>query len=188
MDPFSLILGVGQLVPGFLRWMNKDNAADVAEKAIAIGRTITGKEAPEDVLAELRAKPEIALQFQQASNALIIAELDAETKQLQAINETMRAEYNSGDPYVRRARPTWLYAMALTWVMQTAGISVAMVFKPELSAQIVNAVAALTGMWSVALAVVGIAVKARSDDKARALGKDVPTMLDALTRPFSKSR
>ncbi len=64
MDPVSIILGLGQFVPSLLRWMNHDGAADVAEKAVAVGRSITGKESPDDVIAALKANPQLAVDFQ----------------------------------------------------------------------------------------------------------------------------
>ncbi len=186
MDPVSIILGLGQFVPGLLRWLNQDGAAEVAEKAVAVGRTLTGKESAEDVIAALKANPQLAVEFQRAGNDLVIAEMENETKRLQAVNETMRAEYSSGDPYVRRARPTFLYAMALTWTIQALGLLLGAIAKPELAAEIIQAAADLTTMWGVALTVVGVAVKSRSDDKARALGFEAPSVFDALARRLGK--
>lgn len=99
---------------------------------------------------------------------------------LLSAGRTMRAELAPDGPYVRRARPTFLYAMALSWLVQTLALSIAVVFHPEQAGVVITAAAGLTAMWGMALAVVGVAVKTRSDDKARALGHEVPTALQSI--------
>lgn len=186
MDPVSILLTAGQFVPAILRWFGRDSAADVAGKVVEVTRQVTGRDAFDEGVAALKADPTLLLRYQEAVNALAMAEMEAETRRLEATNATMRAEYASNDPYVRRARPTFLYAMAATWTVQALGLLLAAVFKPALASDIIRAAGDLTAMWSVALAVVGVAIKARSDDKARAAGADAPSLatsiLNALPR------
>lgn len=181
LDPVSLLFNIGQFVPSILRWVGRDNAAEVAEKAVNAAKAISGQDDANNALAALKADPHLLLQYQETMNASLVAQLDAEARALQQVNETMRAEYGSNDAYVRRARPTFLYVMAATWAVQALGLFAAVVFKPELAAKIIEAAGQLTTMWGVALTVVGVAVKARSDDKARALGADAPSLTGALS-------
>lgn len=108
--------------------------------------------------------------------------LEAETARLSQVNRTMRAEAASNDAYVRRWRPTFGYLCALTWAAQAGGIVYAIVATPAYAAELINAITALTPMWGVALAVLGINVHKRSQDKQVQAGqKPDGGMLGALT-------
>jgi hypothetical protein len=60
------------------------------------------------------------------------------------------------------------------------GIVYAMVATPEFAAELVNAVTALTPLWGIALAVLGINVAKRSQDKRIAAGQTPEGLVDAL--------
>ncbi len=62
----------------------------------------------------------------------------------------------------------------LTQEVQTAVITLAMVFASNYAAGIVSGVAALMPMWGVALSVLGINLVKRSQDKAVAAGAGQP--------------
>lgn len=115
--------------------------------------------------------------------------LEAETAQLTEINATMRAEAASLDPYVRRWRPTFGYSVALAWTMQMVGLTIilgwAVIKTPASASGIIDAMArvisSLMVLWGVALSVLGINVKKRSDDKQLSAGKpQEPGMLGTL--------
>src|SRR5262245_59654256 len=95
----TFLIGAAQIAPQLLRWIGADNAAEVAEKASGIAQGITGEQTPELALERLRADTRLAEQFQSHAKDLHLAELEAETRRLEAINATMRAEYASQDPY-----------------------------------------------------------------------------------------
>lgn len=97
--------------------------------------------------------------------------LEAETSRLTEINKTMRAEAAATDPYVRRWRPTFGYLTAVAWTVQCIAIAIAIVWKPEQLGTVAQAVTALTPMWGVALAVLGVNVTSRSKDKQVAAGQ-----------------
>lgn len=119
--------------------------------------------------------------------------IDAETQRLGEVNQTMRAEAASTDAYVRRWRPTFGYAVALTWVLQTAGIVAGVIYaitKPDQADNIIRAVSDLAGalalQWSVALAVLGINVSKRSQDKQVLAGQTPQAgLLGALAQRIS---
>lgn len=174
-----ILLQAAQYVPQLLRWAGADNAADVAEKVGGLAQAVTGAESPELAMERLRSDAHLAEQFATQAQALALAELDAEVRQLEAINATIRAEATSQDPYTRRWRPTWGYMTSVCWLIQTAAIAWAIVQKPAEATDILEAVANLTVMWTVALSVLGVAVASRTAEKRAALGVVQPMGLRA---------
>lgn len=109
--------------------------------------------------------------------------LEAETTRLAEVNKTMRAEAASDDAYVRRWRPTFGYLTALAWIVQCAAIAWSIVASPEQAGSVAQAVTALTPMWGVALAVLGVNVAKRSQDKQVQAGqKPADGLLGALAK------
>ena len=102
-----------------------------------------------------------------------ITRIEAERDQivLSQINATMRQEVRSEDAYVRRWRPTFGYAVALTWAVQMGGLTWAVVMTPEFAGEILAALSNLSIIWGVALSVLGVNVVKRSQDKAVAAGQ-----------------
>lgn len=181
-----LLLALAQLAPSLLRIAGRDNAAALAEQGIGIARTLSGKEEPQDAFDVLRANPQLLAQFQQAMNDVVIAELEAVTRRLEAVNHTMRTEIESSDPYVRRARPTFLYIMAGTWAVQTLGLVLAIVLWPVEAPKILASIGELAFMWAIALSVIGVYVKVRSDDKKVAQGQEPPSALESIGNIFRR--
>lgn len=183
----ALLLAIAQLAPAVMRLAGKEGEAAVVEQGVSLAKKLTGQEDPDAALNALRANPELALRFQQSMNDVVVAELAAETERLKAVNETMRAEIQSGDPFVRRARPGFIWAMSVSWFLQMGAISVAMVATPQHTGTLITAASGLTGMWAVALAVIGVYFKARSDDKKLAAGESAPSMLESLGSLLKRS-
>lgn len=186
MDPITILYGLGQFVPQLLRWAGKDNAAEVADKAVKAVNVITGKQSLEDGMELIKANPELLIKYQQTMNDVILHELDAETRQLEAINATMRAEYGSDDNYTRRWRPTMGYCVTIAWFLQMAAISVTIVKDPTMAATVINAMAQLTALWGVALAILGVAVVKRSEDKQTAAGFEPSGILGSIRNAIGK--
>jgi hypothetical protein len=92
-------------------------------------------------------------------------QMESDTSNLSAINETMRAETASSDAYVRRMRPTFGYFMAVTWAAQMLGLAYIIVFETEKSVYVLNAMGSLSMIWAVGLSVLGIYVYKRSEEK-----------------------
>jgi hypothetical protein len=102
---------------------------------------------------------------------------------LTQINETFRAEVRSDDPYVRRWRPTFGYAVALTWVLQVGALVYAIVRHPEQAGAIIAAMASLSFIWGIALSVLGVNAVKRSQDKLLAAGQPPePSLIGALVK------
>ena len=71
MDPITIALALAaKYAPDLIQhFTNSSTAGTVAGKVIDIAKTITGKDAPEDLDAALAADPQLALQFKTAAMA-----------------------------------------------------------------------------------------------------------------------
>lgn len=86
------------------------------------------------------------------------------------VNELLRAEIASEDPYVRRMRPTFGYLMAFTWTAQMLGLAYIMTFRTEQAYSVLNAMDSLAAIWAMGLSVMGIYFYKRSEEKNRLRG------------------
>lgn len=98
------------------------------------------------------------------------------------VNASLRAEAASEDAYVRRMRPTFGYVMAATWAAQMGAVAWIVVRRPGEAAAVIEALGALSVVWSVGLSVLGVYVYRRSADKAVAAGIPQPGLVDAMLR------
>lgn len=193
----SAIMGLAHLVPGLVRLFKGDKAGDVAQKAVDVAKVITGTESPEEAAQQIKNDPALLIKYQEAMNPIVIAELEAEADKLESVNKTMRAEYDQDDLYTKRWRPTYGYCSAFTWTIQMLGFTFivgwAVIDSPK---EAPNIIAAITGMlsalmvlWGVALAVLGVSVMKRSDDKAAKLGQQPkPGILSAIAQRIGGNR
>ncbi len=179
------LLGLAQAAPVILSLFNSDDDSTAAKAAKAVSRTaraITGAGSDDAALTALKANPEQMLAYQSAINAHAAAMYESETKRLVAINETIRQETASSDPYVRRWRPTMGYALTLAWTLTVAAIVYAIVMTPEQAPAVITAVGSLSTIWSVALAVLGLSVHKRSQDKQPPRPGALSTLVKRLTQ------
>ncbi len=84
---------------------------------------------------------------------------------LAEINESIRTEAMSTDPYVRRMRPTFGYLMAFTWAAQMLALAYVVIFETEKAPDVLNGMEALSTIWAIGLSVLGIYVYKRSEEK-----------------------
>lgn len=96
-----------------------------------------------------------------------LEEIEAAERQasIQSINESLRAEVSSSDPYVRRMRPTFGYIIALTWGAQMLALAYVIVFDTSEASLVIEAMERLGTIWAVGLSVLGIYVYKRSEEK-----------------------
>jgi hypothetical protein len=146
------------------------------ERVGRIVATALGVEArPEAVEQALQADPEAAERLkrleQDHKREIMSLTLQAETTRLAEVNETIRTEAKADDAYVRRWRPTFGYLVAVSWALQSIAIGWTIIATPEEAGTVAQSITALTPMWSVALAVLGINVHKRSQDKQVAAGQ-----------------
>ncbi|WP_033068769.1 3TM-type holin [Thalassospira australica] len=94
-------------------------------------------------------------------------ELARDTETLKSVNRTIRAEVASEDAFVRRWRPSFGYAVALTWIMTMGAIAYAIILTPLQAPAIIAALVNTSPIWGIALGVLGVSVVKRSADKAQ---------------------
>ncbi len=100
-----------------------------------------------------------------------VQEIEANERQnsISQINESLRAEVASSDPYVRRMRPTFGYIIAVTWCAQMLGLAYVIVFETAQAALVIDAMEKLGTIWAVGLSVLGVYVYQRSSEKKSAV-------------------
>ncbi|MDT8383019.1 MAG: 3TM-type holin [Gammaproteobacteria bacterium] len=174
MISIAAVLGLAEYVPGLVRLLGGKKAADVADKALEVAQEITGIGDVNTAIDAIKKDPELRIKFQNAITPMVVAELEADTKRLESVNATMRAESQSGDKFTSRWRPFFGYIVAITWGMQMLAISIVIVWHPKEAAGLIAAMASLSVIWGVALSVLGISVHKRSQDKAIAAGQALP--------------
>lgn len=183
-----LLMGLADVVPAITGLFAGDKAQDKAEKIAGIVKTITGQEDVGAGVDAIRKDPQLALQLQGMVMQHERESYIAETARLQVVNETMRAEYMSGDKYTARWRPTFGYAACATWVLQGLVIfgvvGYVAIMQPERLARtvitITELIRAMADHWMYAMAVLGLAVWKRSEDKKTAAGQADPGVLGAI--------
>lgn len=158
-----------------------------AGAAIGMIASALGTDAdPEAIARAMRDDPEAAHKLRQLEldhkETLTRLHLEAETARLTEINKTMRAEAASQDAYVRRWRPTFGYLTAVAWAIQCIAIALSIVWKPEHAGLVAQSITALTPMWGVALAMLGVNVSCRSKDKQVAAGQRPASFMDAIVK------
>ena len=93
MDPITIALGLAQLAPSLVKWFGgSDKNVAVAQKAIDIATTLTGKGTGDEALKALQADPNLVLQYREA---VLAQELDFQkiaVENAADINKTMQAE------------------------------------------------------------------------------------------------
>lgn len=106
---------------------------------------------------------------------------EREAKILSEINQTIRAETQSEDRYVRRMRPTFGYILAITWFAQMLAVAYVIALEPEQAGNVIGALGQLSAIWTVGLSVLGIYVYKRSQEKT-ANGHATPGLLSNFVR------
>lgn len=152
---------------------------------------------PDQISAAIKADPQAAMKLRelelthQTEIAKLILQDQADERaanraQIADINTTIRAELTATSGYRAGWRPAFGYAAALTWVVQVVGVVYAIIATPTQAAAIVNAIVALTPLWGIVLAVLGISVQQRSKDKQVSAGLSPTGILGQLLQKRSK--
>jgi len=126
--------------------------------------------------------PERIAEANRHLEAMARLESEETRETIREVNASLRAEAASEDAYVRRMRPTFGYVMAATWAAQMGAVAWIVVRAPSEAASVIEALGALSVVWSVGLSVLGVYVYKRSADKALASGNPQPGLLDRLQR------
>lgn len=152
----ALVKAVGTALSGV-----SHPAAKAASGALAgLGDALSAKEIPPEQIAEANRHMERMTELDAAEAMHALAQ----------INQSLRTEARSEDSYVRRWRPTFGYAVALTWTATMGAVSWAIITEPKEAPAIIAALVNTSPIWGIALGVLGISVVKRSQDKANGAG------------------
>ncbi|MBB3142813.1 3TM-type holin [Halomonas organivorans] len=188
MDWKDAVEEVAKVAPAVATALGGPAAGGITAGAARMVTGLLGVEnSPEGLAGALQDPAELKridsdhrLKLEQLRMEAEAAEAAEKTARLAEVNRTIRAEAASNDAYVRRWRPTFGYLMALAWLLQSGAIGWALVTDLSQAGEMAQAVTALTPMWSVALAILGINVHKRSQDKRVAAGQQPGGFMDAL--------
>lgn len=145
-------------------------ALDNFQGALA-GGAITAEQ-----MAEANRHAEKMVELKSKENEAALAE----------INQSLRLEASSDDPYVRRMRPTFGYLMAFTWAAQMLGLAYVLTFETEKAPAVLNSMEALSTIWAVGLSVLGIYVYKRSEEK-KTIATPMKVKTETLQPPVGKT-
>lgn len=173
---------IGKIAPGI-------GAAVGGPAGSAVGgliATALGVDSTPEAVAQAASDPDAAIKLRQIEQEhereILSLTLQAETARLSEINKTMRAETETDDAFVRRWRPTFGYMVALSWALQSIAIGWTIVAAPDHAGNVAQSITALTPMWAVALAVLGVNVHNRSKDKQVSAGQNPASFIDMIRK------
>jgi Holin of 3TMs, for gene-transfer release len=139
---------------------------------------------PDEVHKALSADPSLLLKLReteiQQQTQLQQMMVESETKRMTEVNATMRAELASGDKFKSYWRPLFGYVMAVTWGAIMLATTYQIIVSPDAAATTIAALGQLSALWGIGLAVLGINVYKRSDDKALAYGQPQQGIMSAV--------
>jgi hypothetical protein len=117
-------------------------------------------------------------------------EIEAEERKsgVREVNESLRAEVASTDPYVRRMRPTFGYIIALTWGAQMLALAYVIVFDTAQAGIVIESMNALGTIWTIGLSVLGIYVYKRSEEKKQSAQISSPAPEGKIPLPPRKPK
>ena len=156
---------LAKLVGGALAQVDHPAAREAARTLAAAGEGLS---------------PEQVAEANRHLEALAKAESEETRETLREVNASLRAEAASEDAYVRRMRPTFGYVMAATWAAQMGAVAWVVVRAPAEAAAVIEALGALSVVWSVGLSVLGVYVYKRSADKALSAGMPAAGLVERL--------
>jgi len=142
-------------VGGALDGIDHPAAKAAAGALTQVEKAITADEVSPAQLAEANRHMERMTELDNAEATAALAQ----------INESLRTESRSDDWYVRRWRPTFGYAVAVTWTATMGATAWAIIAEPAQAPTIIAALVNTSPIWGIALGVLGIAVVKRSHDK-----------------------
>lgn len=148
MDPITIAMSLATFVPQIAKWITgSDKAEQVAQKAVEIAKTITGKETGGDALQALQADPALVLQFRKAVLDQAVQFEQLAVQNAADINATMRAEAASEHwpSYSWRPAIGFSFAAYVTaqWVLPLCHVA-----PPQIDSELMLAVGSILGVAS----------------------------------------
>lgn len=139
MAPLALLAQIGlpvlaRVIGGALGRIDNPAAKTAAEALGGVADAFARREIDPAAVAEANRHLERIAEVESAAYRTAITQ----------INRTFRTELASDDPFVRRWRPTFGYAVAFTWVLQVAGLAWAVIATPQHAGEIIAAMTSLS--------------------------------------------
>lgn len=156
--PILLQAGIPALIKGLADGLKAVNTPVAQGASSALG-------ALSDAFGRGEISPEELAEVNRHIEKMEELEVAERRTTIEQINESLRTEVASTDPYVRRMRPTFGYIIATTWAAQMFAIAYVIVFETSQAALVIEAVQSLGTIWAVGLSVLGIYVYKRSEEK-----------------------
>ena len=111
MDPITIAMGLAQFVPQITKWITgSDKAEQVAQKAIDIAKSVTGAETGEETIEQLKANPDLVLQYR---TAVLDKEVEMRKLQIEEIKSFVADTGDARDKFSQNARVFWLGVIVL---------------------------------------------------------------------------
>lgn len=175
MIPLLLSLA-GAALPAIRDLVESDAplGARVLDAAAGIASGLSGEADPEKVAAAVQADPALFARFQETLTRRALGLAAEETRRLAERERSWRAMTESEDAYVRRARPTIIYALV---AIALAAAATAVLIAWREPVLLPDTIAALQWVVYALAGVGGLYVVKRSEDKAAggAAGAPGPT-------------
>ncbi len=173
-----IAMGLAKVIPGIIGMFRGKDAEQTAEKVVNMAQSITGIQDPQQAIGELTNNPELLIRFKTKLLDHTLDMRQADNKQLEIINQTIRAEQQSKDRFTRWWRPTFGYCVAIAWLGMFLAVStmagIAVWRNPAEAGTIIKSIGQMLSstsmLWGVALAILGVSVSKRSQDKELAAG------------------
>lgn len=185
-----IALGLTKLIPSIAGLLKGSDAEAQAQKVLDIAQTVTGTTEPQLAVKALHSDPNMLVQYKEALMNHALAMRQEDVRQLDVVNQTIRAELASKDPYNSRWRATFGYCVAYSWFMLFFGIVFSILWvvvsEPKQMGIVGKAIADVMGsmviLWGVALPILGVSIKKRSDDKQTSAGLPTTGLLDMFKK------
>ena len=174
--PILLQAGIPALIKGLAEGLKAVNTPIAQGASGAL-------EALSDAFGRGEISPEQLTEINRHLEKMEELEVSERQTSIQQINESLRAEVASSDPYVRRMRPTFGYIIAVTWAAQMFAIAYVIVFETNQAALVIEAVQSLGTIWGIGLSVLGIYVYKRSEEKKGDVLASVPSNINKTVVP-----
>jgi hypothetical protein len=185
-----IALGLARVVPGIMGLLKGRDAEQSAQQVLDIAQQVTGTTDAATAVQSLRENPDKLIEYKHMLLDHVLQMRQADNAQIESINQTMRAELTSKDPYNARWRATFGYCVAYSWFMLFFGIVFSIIWvvvsDPKsmgvVGAAIADVMGSMVILWGVALPILGVSIKKRSDDKMTAAGMPNTGLLDLFRK------
>ena len=190
----AIAMGLGKVIPSIVGLIKGDKAEKTATDLLDIAKDITGQSDPQEAVNSITADPELQAKMSDRYVDYLISREQEESKRLESVNTTIRAEVASKDSYNARWRSTYGYCVSFTWTLFFIGFVVisgyAVIKTPTQATLIIGALAGLISstmpLWGIALGILGVSVYKRSQDKQTSVGLDTTSIISKVLGSMGK--